>query len=145
MLSILVVEKDNESAELIYEILINEINDLFFVSDGAQALIAFRKYKISLVIVDLEISFVNALDLIHIIKNEKPNTKIIALNSNKDIDTKDSYYIDILIPKDQIDVYLYDSYLKLLNDEKTLKLENIDFNESLENLEIFQRAFEEIN
>lgn len=145
MLSILVVEKDNESAELIYEILINEINDLFFVSDGAQALIAFRKYKISLVIVDLEISFVNALDLIHIIKNEKPNTKIIALNSNKDIDTKNSYYIDILIPKDQIDVYLYDSYLKLLNDEKTLKLENIDFNESLENLEIFQRAFEEIN
>ncbi len=145
MLSILVVEKDNESAELIYEILINEINDLFFVSDGAQALIAFRKYKISLVIVDLEISFVNALDLIHIIKNEKPNTKIIALNSNKDIDTKNSYYIDILIPKDQIDVYLYDSYLKLLNDEKTLKLENIDFNESLENLEIFQKAFEEIN
>ena len=145
MLSILVVEKYNESAELIYEILINEINDLFFVSDGAQALIAFRKYKISLVIVDLEISFVNALDLIHIIKNEKPNTKIIALNSNKDIDTKNSYYIDILIPKDQIDVYLYDSYLKLLNDEKTLKLENIDFNESLENLEIFQRAFEEIN
>lgn len=145
MLSILVVEKDNESAELIYEILINEINDLFFVSDGAQALIAFRKYKISLVIVDLEISFVNALDLIHIIKNEKPNTKIIALNSNKEIDTKDNYYIDILIPKDQIDVYLYDSYLKLLNDEKTLKLENIDFNESLENLEIFQRAFEEIN
>ena len=145
MLSILVVEKDNESAELIYEILINEINDLFFVSDGAQALIAFRKYKISLVIVDLEISFVNALDLIHIIKNEKPNTKIIALNSNKNIDTKDNYYIDILIPKDQIDVYLYDSYLKLLNDEKTLKLENIDFNESLENLEIFQKAFEEIN
>lgn len=145
MLSILVVEKDNESAELIYEILINEINDLFFVSDGAQALIAFRKYKISLVIVDLEISFVNALDLIHIIKNEKPNTKIIALNSNKEIDTKDNDYIDILIPKDQIDVYLYDSYLKLLNDEKTLKLENIDFNESLENLEIFQRAFEEIN
>lgn len=145
MLSILVVEKDNESAELIYEILINEINDLFFVSDGAQALIAFRKYKISLVIVDLEISFVNALDLIHIIKNEKPNTKIIALNSNKDIDTKNSYYIDILIPKDQIDVYLYDSYLKLLNDEKTLKLENIDFNESLGNLEIFQKAFEEIN
>lgn len=145
MLSILVVEKDNESAELIYEILINEINDLFFVSDGAQALIAFRKYKISLVIVDLEISFVNALDLIHIIKNENPNTKIIALNSNKDIDTKNSYYIDILIPKDQIDVYLYDSYLKLLNDEKTLKLENIDFNESLENLEIFQKAFEEIN
>ena len=145
MLSILVVEKDNESAELIYEILINEINDLFFVSDGAQALIAFRKYKISLVIVDLEISFVNALDLIHIIKNEKPHTKIIALNSNKNIDTKDNYYIDILIPKDQIDVYLYDSYLKLLNDEKTLKLENIDFNESLENLEIFQRAFEEIN
>ena len=145
MLSILVVEKYNESAELIYEILINEINDLFFVSDGAQALIAFRKYKISLVIVDLEISFVNALDLIHIIKNEKPNTKIIALNSNKNIDTKDNDYIDILIPKDQIDVYLYDSYLKLLNDEKTLKLENIDFNESLENLEIFQRAFEEIN
>ena len=145
MLSILVVEKDNESAELIYEILINEINDLFFVSDGAQALIAFRKYKISLVIVDLEISFVNALDLIHIIKNEKPNTKIIALNSNKDIDTKNSYYIDILIPKDQIDVYLYDSYLKLLNDKKTLKLENIDFNESLGNLEIFQKAFEEIN
>ena len=141
-MSILVVEKNNESSELIYEIFNKEKKDLFFVCDGAQALVAFRKYKISIVIIDLKISFVNALDLIQIMKIENPQIKVIALNSssnNYDIDKyEENYCFDILIRKNDINKYLYDAYLELI----TFKLNKADLNESLINLELFQKAFE---
>ena len=72
-MDILVIENDNKSAELIYEIFYENIEKLFFVSDGEQALIAFRKYEISVVIIDLKISLINAIDLIQIMKMENPD------------------------------------------------------------------------
>lgn len=152
-MSILIVEKDNKSAELIYEIFNEEKRDLFFVCDEEEAIIAFRKYKISIVIIDLESLFVDNFNLIKIMKSENSQIKIIALNSTiNDCDVenyKEKYSFNILIQKDDLHKYLYDSYLKLINDKKatkieskTLELSNADFNESLMNLMVFQKAFE---
>lgn len=55
-MAILIIENDNKSAELIYDIFINEIRDIMFANDGIQALIAFRKYELSTILIDLEIS-----------------------------------------------------------------------------------------
>lgn len=146
-MGILVIENDNKSAELIYEIFYENIENLFFACDGEQALIAFRKYEISVVIIDLKISLINAIDLIQIMKTENPQIKIIALNSdtnNYDIDiNQEKYCFDILIQKDYLYKYLYNAYLKLMNSEKTkFELSRVDLKEGLANLMIFKKAFE---
>lgn len=152
-MAILIVERDNESSELIYEIFNKELSELFFVCDGAQALVAFRKYEISTAVIDLEISFVSAIDLIGIMRKENPDIKIIALTSNLDNCSENKYQhnygFDVLIQKNDIHKYLYDSYLKLTMSDKLFKspckileLKNVDLNESLKNLKVFKKAFE---
>lgn len=145
-LGILIVEKDNKSAELIHEIFYEDKKDLFFVCDDSQALIAFRKYKISIVIIDLEILLANVFDLIQIMKKENSQIKIIALNStinNYDIDKyQKEYGFDKLIQKDDIHKYLYDLYSKLINEDEAYNSCNANFNRSLMNLVVFQKAFE---
>lgn len=117
-MSILVVEKDNVSAELIYEIFTKEIKNLFFVCDCIQASIAFRKYKPSIVIVDLDISITDVLNLIQSIKNENPNIKIIAINSNSNNEMLKKYlnekHIDALINKKSIYEKLHVIYKNLI-------------------------------
>lgn len=81
-MAILVIENHNESAELIYEILMNEPNNIIFAEDGAQGLIAFRKYELSTIIIDLDISFIDSIELIKTVKKEKPNIRIITFARN---------------------------------------------------------------
>lgn len=151
-MSILIVEEENKSAELIYEIFNKEKRDLFFVCDEVQALIAFRKYKTSILIIDLKILCVNDFNLIQIMKIENPQIKIIALNStsyNYDVEKYQEKYFDILIEKNDIYKCLYDAYLELINNNEVVKMKSkifefssADLNESLFNLKLFQKAFE---
>ena len=116
-MGILIVEKDNKSAELIYDIFIKDINNLFFASDCNQASIAFRKYNPTVVIIDLDISFVDVVELIKTIKIENKKIKIIAIYSVceiKDIEENlENYEIDALIHKNFLDDSLYDAYHNL--------------------------------
>ena len=113
-MGILIVEKDNISAELIYEIFIEDVKNLFFTCDCIQASIAFRKYNPSVIIVDLDISIIDVIDLIEIIKAENPKIKIIDIYSITNInDIKENlakYHIDVLIKKENLHNSLYDNY-----------------------------------
>ncbi len=113
-MGILVVEKDNKSAELIYDIFSEEIKELFFASNVNEALIAFRKYKISIIILDLQMKFIDLVELIHIIKNEKTNIKIIAINTNStDVEIEELFkeqLINALVEKESLKENLYDVY-----------------------------------
>lgn len=113
-MGILIVEKDNISAELIYEIFIEDVKNLFFTCDCIQASIAFRKYNPSVVIVDLDISIIDVIDLTEIMKTENPKIKIIAIYSIANInDIKENltkYHIDALIKKEDLLNSLYNHY-----------------------------------
>ena len=120
-MGILIVEKDNTSAELIYEIFIKDIKNLFFASDCMQAAIAFRKYNPSLVIIDLDISFTDSIDLINTMKIENKKLKVIGLYSSDVHNIKDNFmlhHIDALINKISINKDLHNTYISLIENNK---------------------------
>jgi DNA-binding response OmpR family regulator len=118
-LGILIVEKDNASAELIYEIFIQEIKKFYFASDCIQASIAFREYKPSVVIIDLDTSFFEVIELIQTMRVENPKIKIIAMYSCNKYNIKENfrkYNIDNLANKNSIHETLHNMYLDLIKE-----------------------------
>jgi CheY-like chemotaxis protein len=103
-LAILVIGNDNESAELIYEILMNEPNNIIFAEDGVQGLIAFRKYELSTIIVDLDICFISILEFIKIIKEESKKIKIVLFGTKNDeiLEKLKSLGVEDFVEKDNL-------------------------------------------
>lgn len=82
-MNVLVVEDDNNSSELILDVLHNINCNYRFASDGAQGLVSFRNFKPKVVITDMYMPHLSGLDLVKKIKEEEPETIFVVLSHNE--------------------------------------------------------------
>ena len=80
---ILIVDDDENIAELISLYLTKECFDTMMVHDGEQALVAFDTYRPNLILLDLMLPGVDGFEICKKIRDEK-NTPIIMVSAKKD-------------------------------------------------------------
>ena len=80
---ILIVDDDNNIAELISLYLTKECFDTKIVNDGEEALKAFEQYSPNLILLDLMLPEVDGFDICRQVREEK-NTPIIMVSAKKD-------------------------------------------------------------
>ena len=80
---ILIVDDDNNIAELISLYLTKECYDTKIVNDGEQALIAFEHYKPNMLLLDLMLPGMDGFEICKKIREEK-NTPILMVSAKKD-------------------------------------------------------------
>ena len=80
---ILIVDDDNNIAELISLYLTKECYDTKIVNDGEEALSAFEQYNPNLILLDLMLPEVDGFDICRQVRQEK-NTPIIMVSAKKD-------------------------------------------------------------
>ncbi|MBN2685802.1 MAG: response regulator [Pontiellaceae bacterium] len=93
MATVLVIEDDVFVRELIVDILKGTKSEIYECEDGAKGLDLAMKIKPDLVITDILMPNIDGEEVIRILRQEKPNTKIIAISGGGF--NRKEYYLQI--------------------------------------------------
>ncbi|PSM53116.1 two-component system response regulator [Campylobacter blaseri] len=126
-LSILIVEDDEISRDLLVEGLKPYCNSIYGAKNGLDGLEKFNKYKIDIIITDIHMPNMNGFEMMKEISNIKPHQKFIVLTSyDSDLNLMKSIEQGaILFLKKPIDIKELRSMLITLTYEKDEKLTKI--------------------
>lgn len=84
---VLFVEDDKNLRDAMKNILQDEVAEVFFAKDGQEAYEIYKKVKPEILLVDINLPYLNGLELARKIREYDHATKIIMLTAQSDIDT----------------------------------------------------------
>jgi YesN/AraC family two-component response regulator len=137
-LNLLLVEDDSVSRDLYGTIFKNYFNKIQTAGNGQEALESWERNKedIDIIITDLTMPMMSGIDLARIIKEKKPDQKIIALSAHRDLEKiveLISIHVDGFIPK-PIELNQIESVIKKVAKECLEEGDAIEYRSHLEKM-----------
>lgn len=83
--TVLIVEDEKKLRDILYEILIDEVKEVFSVGDGGNGYLMYQKKKPDIILVDINLPSISGIELIKKIRKMDQATKIIILTAYSDV------------------------------------------------------------
>ena len=86
-ISVLILDDEKNSTEEIFEFLQKEGYNVFSASSAKEGQTVIRREKIDVIILDIYLPDANGLDFLDKMKREHPNTEVIMISGQGDVDS----------------------------------------------------------
>ena len=121
-LTVLLVENNNDSKKIIYDILIDNFEKVITAQNGDEGLKKFKKYNPNIVITDVFMPIIDGLDMAKCIKEISIDTPIIVLSTHYEKETL-LRAIDVGIDKFLIKPIMSGDFLETIENVAKNKIE----------------------